>query len=45
VSVFHIINIIGYLITIIPLPEGMDVEVHIPNENADDAETDEAGEA
>jgi hypothetical protein len=43
VSGFHFVNRIGYLISSIALPEGQDVEVHIPMEN--DAETDDAGEA
>ena len=45
VSGFHFVNRIGYLVSTVPLPEEMDIEVCIPNENADDPETDDAGEA
>jgi hypothetical protein len=45
VSGFHVVNRVGYLISTVPLPEGLDIEVRIPNENADNPETDKAGEA
>ena len=45
VSGFHFVNRIGYLVSTVPLPEELDIEVRIPNENADDPETDDAGEA
>ncbi len=45
VSGFHFVNRIGYLISTVALPEEVDIEVRIPNGNADDPETDEAGEA
>ncbi len=44
-SGFHFVNRIGYLISTVPLPEGMDVEVNLPRERTGAAETDEAGEA
>ena len=45
VSGFHVVNRIGYLISTVPLPEGLDIEVRLPMDNDDDAETDDAGEA
>jgi hypothetical protein len=42
VSGFHFVNRIGYLVSTLPLPEDMDIEVRVPNGNADDPETDES---
>ena len=44
VSGFHFVNRIGYLISTVPVPEGADIQVHIPMENPDDAETNHAEE-
>jgi hypothetical protein len=41
VSGYHFVNRIGYLISTAPVPEGTEIEVHIPMESDDDAETDE----
>ena len=43
-SGFHFVNRIGYLISTVPVPEGTEIQVHIPMENPDDAETAEAEE-
>ena len=40
-SGFHIVNRIGYLLSIEPVPEGTDIEVHIPAQDDPTAETDE----
>jgi hypothetical protein len=45
VSGFHFVNRVGYLVSTVPLPEELEVEVRIPNGHADDPEADEAGEA
>jgi hypothetical protein len=44
-SGFHFVNRIGYLISTMPVPEGADIQVRIPMENPDDAETGKAAEA
>jgi hypothetical protein len=41
-SGIHFVNRIGYLISTVPVPEGTDIEVRIPMENADDGETGES---
>jgi hypothetical protein len=38
VSGYHFVNRIGYLISTVPVPDGIDIQVHIPMEPADDDE-------
>ena len=38
VSGFHLVNRIGYLISTVPVPDGVDIQVHIPMESPDDEE-------
>jgi hypothetical protein len=38
VSGFHFVNRIGYLISTVPVPEDIDIHVHIPMKTADDEE-------
>jgi hypothetical protein len=41
VSGFHFVNRIGYLISTVPSPEGVDILVHIPGQAEPDLESDE----
>lgn len=40
-SGYHLVNRIGYLLSIEPVPEGTDIEVHIPAQAEPTSETDE----
>jgi hypothetical protein len=44
-SGFHRVNRIGYLVSTVPLPEGPDIQVRMPNGPADEPDTDVAEEA
>jgi hypothetical protein len=44
-SGFHFVNRIGYLVSSVAVPEGVEIEVRITMEKGDDAETDDVGEA
>jgi hypothetical protein len=42
-SGYHLVNRIGYLISTMPVPEGVEIEVRIPMQSYDDAEASEEG--
>jgi hypothetical protein len=44
-SGYHLINRIGYLISTVLVPEGVNIEVHIPMQTDEDADVAESGEA
>jgi hypothetical protein len=41
VSGFHFVNRIGYLVSTVPAPEGVDILVHIPGQDEPNLESDE----